>query len=276
MTRSPHTPLSYAHPEDPWWKYGLIRGLELASGVREIERRYEILKAQNLQGVAIWTEALRLLEVEVRYDPEALARVPAEGPVVFVANHPFGVLDGLALGHLVAQVRPRFFVLVHEALTREGSLAEFLLPIDFGETREAMRTNIETKQQATARLRAGEALAIFPAGGVSTAPWPRREAVDFPWKRFVAKLIQQTQATVVPLHFHGQNSPLFHFASRLHLHLRTGLLLHELRNKLGSEVRVTVGAPIPYEDLAHLRDRQALLDHLRAVVMRLRDAPSRG
>jgi putative hemolysin len=269
MTREASSPLSYAHPDDPWWKWQLIRGLEVATGVREIERRYEALKAKNLSGAALWGEALRQLEVSVVYDRQVLARVPGQGPVVFIANHPFGVLDGLALGYLVASVRPQFFVLVHEALTREGSLTGYLLPIDFSETRAALHTNLQTRQQAIARLRAGEALAIFPAGGVSTAPWPGQKAVDFAWKRFVAKLIQQTQATVVPLFFHGQNSPLFHLASRVHGHLRAGLLLHELRNKMGREVSVTLGAPLPFEQLAHLRDRQLLLDHLRAVVEEL-------
>lgn len=273
MRHQPALPLSYAHPDDPWWKWQLIRGLERLSGGLEIEQRYNALKTKQVQGADLWGEALAQLDVRLVYDAEALARVPAQGPVVFIANHPFGVLDGLALGYLVAQVRPQFFVLVHEALTREGSLRDYLLPVDFAETREAQRTNLDTRAKALARLRAGEALAIFPAGGVSTAPWPGRQAVDFPWKRFIAKLIQQTQATVMPIFFHGQNSPLFHLASRLHLHLRTGLLLHELYNKLGQEVHLTIGEPIPYTQLAGIRDRQALLDHLRAVVMGLGTDP---
>ncbi|MEM6395859.1 MAG: hypothetical protein AAF741_05895 [Bacteroidota bacterium] len=70
--------------------------------------------------------------------------------------------------------------------------------------------------------------------------------------------------------FPGQNSRLFHLASKLDEHLRAGMLINEIRNKMGKEIEVKIGHPIDYSDLAPIRDRQALLDYLQSRVMELK------
>ncbi|MEO0471880.1 MAG: glycerol acyltransferase, partial [Bacteroidota bacterium] len=138
--------------------------------------------------------------------------------------------------------------------------------IDFAETKSALRTNIATRQKAEKRLAAGEAVVIFPSGGVATAPNVFGKAEELPWKRFTAKLIQKSQAAVLPVYVEGQNSFLFQLASRLSLSLRLGLLLHEARNKMGTRISIQIGDPIPFENLVHLKNRQALLEHLQESV----------
>ena len=257
--------LSYASAEDPWWKRNLIRFLEFLTGRPKIERLYKELREMDLVPNKVWDVALEKLEVSAVYDKRQLDKIPHEGPLVFISNHPFGVLDGLLLGQLVSCVRKEFSVLVHDALTKQDErLDKFLLPVDFRETKEALHTNIETRKKSMETLQAGNALAIFPAGGVSTSPKGFGKAQDLEWKRFTAKLIQRSKATVVPVYFHGQNSRLFQLVSQISQLLRYGLLLHEVRNKMGDQIQVTVGDPIPFEELSEIKDRQQLLDHLRA------------
>lgn len=261
---SPQSPrLTYASPGDPLLKRAVINTVELATGRRRLERMYREVHLQALPSQQVWKALLDKLEVKLRYDEGQLSSLPKEGPLVFVANHPFGVLDGLVLGHLVAQAREEFYVLVNEVLTREPTLAGHLLPIDFRETKAAARTNLNTRSRAMERLQAGAALAIFPAGGVATAPKLfKKTAEDLAWKRFVAKLITFTEATVVPIYFHGQNSRLFQVASQVSANLRLSLLLHEIRNKIGAEIKIEIGDPIPYADWGGLK-KQALIDSLR-------------
>jgi putative hemolysin len=185
------------------------------------------------------------LDINLCFDGYPILEIPREGPLIFIANHPFGVVDGLALGEIISIVRPEFAILVNAVLCRNPQLDPFLLPIDFREISEAMKTNIRTRKEALDRLSRGEAIAIFPSGGVATAPFPGKEPVDLEWKRFLIKLVTQSKATVVPLYFHGKNSFWFQLASFLHMNLRLGLLLFEVKNKIGKTLFVTIGNPIP-------------------------------
>jgi len=261
--------LSYSQSDDPLIKRMAIGAIEFATGRRKLERIYNQIRKANLPPAKIWGTALEKLDIAMVYDEVQLAKVPRTGPVVFVANHPFGVVDGLILGHLVSRVRERFVILVNEVLCREEQLEDYLLPIDFSETREALYTNLRSRNRAIEHLQAGEALAIFPAGGVATAPRLWKRTQDLEWKRFTAKAIQQAQATVVPLYFHGRNSRLFQVASQINLNLRLSLLLNEIRNKMGKSVHISIGDPIPYTNLAHFKDRQRMLDHLRETTLSL-------
>lgn len=261
--------LTYSKPNDPPLRKIMIAAIERATGRRKLERFYNEILALDLPPAELWSAALAKLQVRMVFDAAQLAKVPTEGPLVFVANHPFGVVDGLILGHLVSRIRERFVILVNEVICKEEQLADFLLPIDFQETKEALQTNLRSRQETMARLKRGEALAIFPAGGIATAPRVFGKAQDLEWKRFTAKVIQQTQATVVPIYVHGQNSRLFQLASRIHLQLRLSLLLHEIRNKIGKTVRVTIGDPIAYETLSQAADRNGMLTYLRKVTFNL-------
>lgn len=268
MNQTPD-PLSYAHPEDPLFKRLLISALERATGKRRVVRVYEEVKALEGGGFNVWDEALHRLGITARYDATRLAGLPQDQPLVFIANHPFGVVDGLLLGQLIHRVRPRFRILVNEVLCRDTLFADYFLPIDFREDRAAMQTNLQTRRIAQAELSEGGSIGIFPSGGVATARIPWRRAVDLEWKRFTAALIQRSGATVVPLYFQGRNSTLFQLASRVDQNLRLGLLLHEVRNKMGTTVPIRIGEPIAPEEWRAFGDRQALLDRLRERVMQL-------
>jgi putative hemolysin len=104
---------------------------------------------------------------------------------------------------------------------------------------------------------------IFPAGGIAKATGLRRSITDIEWKLFAAKIIQMTKATVVPVFFHGNNSWVFNTVSQFSQTLRLALIISELRNKIGKSIRVTIGDPLPYDELSGIKKRQALLNHLR-------------
>jgi putative hemolysin len=273
MDKTPD-PLSYAHPEDPLLKRILISALERATGRNRVASVYREVKALEAPGLNVWGESLRRLRISGSYAVEKLRSLPRDRPLLFIANHPFGVVDGLLLGQLMREVRPDFRILVNEVLCRDSLFDDYFLPIDFREIKAAMRTNLRTRQIAMSELAGGGMVGIFPSGGVATAhrPWGRAE--DLEWKRFTAGLLQRSEATVVPLFFYGQNSPLFHLASRIDPNLRLGLLLHEVRNKMGWSLRIGIGDPIPPDEWRGFGDRQAILDRLRERVFQLEEIGS--
>src|ERR1700679_1250947 len=214
---------SYASADDPRLKRFLIRLIERMTG----QPRQRILVGHDLE--------------------DALARLPRAGALVIVANHPLGVLDGVIVCQLIARVRSDFRVLTNAVLNRADEVKQFLLPVDFSETKEALDTNLKSRAAAKQHLLAGGCLIVFPAGGVSTTPKPwDKHAVDAEWKNLTARLIAQAKAPVVPVYFAGQNSRLFQLASHVSMTLRLSLLFKEVHDRIGTEVHVRIGEVIAY------------------------------
>ncbi|MEM7348942.1 MAG: lysophospholipid acyltransferase family protein [Chloroflexota bacterium] len=212
------------------------------------------------------------MEISLDYNEDQLAKIPKEGPVIFIANHPFGILDGLAVCHIAEKTRGDFKILLHSLLCREKEIEPYILPVDFSETREAIASNIETKHKAMAMLQNGGTVVIFPAGGIATTTkGPFGKATDLEWKLFTAKMIRMTQATVVPIYFPGQNGFIFQMASQVSLTLRLSLLIREVKKRIGDTVKFTIGDPISYQALASIKAKKQLLNHLREVTYSLGD-----
>jgi putative hemolysin len=261
---------SYAEPDDPRLKRFFIRLIERMSGQPYLKWLYEDHLANPLAGESFWDAAVRRLELKIVCNEDALARWPREGPLIVVSNHPFGVLDGVVICHLVSRVREDFRVLTNAVLMRAKAIREFLLPIDFAESEEAVKTNLQSRAAAKAHLLNGGCLIIFPAGGVSTTPKPwNKRAVDAEWKTYTGRLIAQAKAPVAPVFFAGQNSRMFQLASHISLTLRLSLLFKEVHDRIGSEMHVRVGDAAPFEELPATGDRQAFMRHLREMTYRL-------
>jgi putative hemolysin len=262
---APHSiRFSYARPDQRWRDRLLIETIERLSGQPHLKRLYETYALNPERDENIFAAAMRLMRLTIDVDQSALDRIPRQGPIIFVSNHPFGVLDGLVLGRLATRVRPDAKVLTHSLLCQPPEARNYLLPIDFGNTDAARATTLATRRRALDWLRSGHALVVFPGGSVATSakPW-RGPALDPPWHPFVAKLIRQSGASVVPVYFGGQNSRLFHIASHTHYALRLSLLFYESARRLGTRVPVAIGAAIAADELAAFADRQDLMLELR-------------
>lgn len=253
---------TYASKADKFIKRRVIKFVELITGKKFVQRIYDEIVAEGVTPINVWNKTLQKLNIKVDYDQSQLDKIPATGPIIFIANHPFGIVDGVIFCDLVSKKRKDYFLMVNEVLSREPIMKDHLLPVDFRSNKAALQTNINTKNEAGERLKKGQCLVIFPSGGVATRFKMFGKVEEWPWKKSICKHIHNSKCTVVPMFFHGKNSELFQTASRISTNVRLGLLLNEARNKRGKSFRVEIGDPIPYEELEHLKDRQALIDHL--------------
>lgn len=268
---------SYSRPEQPWLNRSLIRTIERLSGQPRLEWLYRSWAANPPPGENLFAAAIRLLQIEVETYSEAWARVPRHGPVLFVANHPFGVIDGLLMGHLATSVRPDTKIITHSLLCQIPEAREFLLPVDFGRTPKAAQTSALTRRRSVEWLQQGHAVAVFPAGSVSTSQSPfRGPALDTAWHPFTAKLALLPGVRTVPVCFHGQNSRLFHLASHVHYVLRIALLFRETLRRANSRMSVSVGEPISAAELAAVGTREAVIRELRRRTLSLLGARAPG
>lgn len=278
MTRTDVTrDISYASSAQSRAGRALIRTMENLTGRLSLIRRAAGYENEVALGRSFWQVIPERYGLSLEIVGGSLANIPANGPLVLIANHPYGILDGLMMGHLLDRVRGDFRILANSVFRRAEALDRVVLPISFDEGKEALRLNLETRARALDYLAQGGAIGVFPGGTVSTAAKPFSAPMDPGWRNFTAKMIAKSDATVVPIYFAGHNSRLFQIASHLHSNLRLGLLIKEFRARLGEPVRIVVGEPIAAAALAPLkRDPNALMDYLRMQTYRLSPVPLRS
>ena len=261
---------SYVTENDGRIKRTVIRSIERLTGQPKLQRMYLENQANPRAGESFWDAAIRHLKLNVIFNQHGLDQIPKTGPLVVVANHPFGVLDGIVISHLISKVRSDFRILTNSVLYRAPEIRPYLLPIDFGEDKNALKTNLKTRSDARDHLSEGGTIIVFPGGTVSTVPKPYyRRAIDPAWKPFTSQLIQKSDAPVVPIFFDGQNSRLFQLASHMSPTLRLSLLFNEVYRRIGTNVELVVGTPIEAMALSQIKDRIALMSFLKEETYKL-------
>ena len=268
--------ISYAHSVKTRAARVLVRGLENVTGRPGLIRRARDYEKEVAEGADFWEVMARRYALELELPGPGLANLPKEGPLLVIANHPFGILDGLMLGRILSSVRGRhgFRIVAHQVFRKAREINESILPISFEGDREGLRLNLETRKTALDFLGAGGCIGIFPGGTVSTARAPFGTAMDPAWRTFTAKMAAKSGAAVVPIFFEGSNSRTFQIASHLHYTLRMGLLINEFRRRVGGSVSAVVGEPLPREEIRRRKgDARALMDYLRTETYKLSPRP---
>ncbi len=253
----------------------MIRVMENATGRLRLIKRAQGYLDEVAQGGDFWQIMADRYGLSLDVVGGSLDNIPTTGPLITVANHPYGILDGLMKGYILSQRRQgEFKVLANTVFKNSPDLDKIILPISFHETKEAAKANLATRNEAIQYLQSGGAIGVFPGGTVSTANSTRSKAMDPTWRNFTAKMIAKSDAVVVPIFFDGSNSRLFSVASRMHNTLRMGLLIREFKRKTNKPVRVVIGKPIPRAELDALKSNPtALMDYLRKATYELSPNP---
>jgi putative hemolysin len=187
--------------------------------------------------------------LDLRLDIRGLERVPREGRLIVVANHPTGLADGLAVYDALKGVRPDLcFYANADAHRVAPRFDEVLIPVEWvvaKRTRERTRLTLKLTREA---LEAERCLVIFPAGRLARRK-PGGGLSDPPWAASAPALARKHGAPILPVHLAGPYSTLFHLFDRFSGELRDITLFHEMLNKRGRRFTLTFGKPIPPEAL---------------------------
>ena len=192
--------------------------------------------------------ASELLDLSVQ--ASGLERIPRNGRVIVVCNHPTGLADGVAVDEVLKAARPdRIYFANADARRISPRLDEIFIPVEWVQakrTRDTIRLTVRRAQEA---LEAERALVIFPAGRISR----RRSGMlaDLPWASSALSLARRHRAPVLPIHLAGPPSRLFRLFDHFSAELRDVTLFHELLNKHGGHFRLTIGPLIPPEAIGH-------------------------
>lgn len=264
--------LSYAGTFTNPVKASAIRTIEWLTGkypLMKLIRQFERTGVPT--GQEFFTKALRTMGIAVRTPDAQVANIPAKGPLVVVANHPHGLVDGLVMGELIGRVRTDYKILTRSLLTGIPEIEDHMLPVPFPHEENAREQSLEMRNICMAHLKAGGVIILFPAGRVATSRGFFDKAVEFEWNPFTAKMVLRSGATVLPIYFPGTNTRLYHIADKLSATLRQGLLLHEIYRALNRAQSPVIGTPItPEEVKARGDDPRGLLLWLRERTLALR------
>ena len=242
--------------------------------VKRMDRLHEKLGSLP-EGTAISDRVLNAIDVGFEVSEADRARIPGCGPLIAVANHPFGAVEGLVLASVLGRARGDARIMANFLLASLGidGLKDVLLYVDPYQSAGSVRQNVKPLLEAIDWVRKGGALGIFPAGEVSHVQGLRTGVVDSQWNRSVAGIVRKTQASVLPIYFEGRNSLVFCTLGLIHPLLRSIMLPREnLRNER-RKIRVHIGKPVSFKKLAGLDDR-AMMDYLRLRTYNLKNRKS--
>jgi len=270
----PTRELSYATSARSRGGKALIRLIENSTGRRSLLKRVRGYEEEVASGANFFDVMVARYGLELDVVRGALDDIPRDGPLVVIANHPYGILDGLVLGHVLSRRRGTFKILANSVFSQGPGLQHHILPISFDEDRAAVATNLATRRESLSYLQAGGAIGIFPGGTVSTGAKPFSRPMDPSWRSFTARMIAKSNATVLPIYFDGHTSRMFQIASHMHATLRLGLLIKEFRSRVDTPVRLAIGKPFSRAQLEpHLPDAKGMMDFLRKATYELAPEP---
>lgn len=268
--------ISYAHSAETRGGRALIRLMENTTGRLRLIKRAAGYETEVAAGRDFWQVMMDRYGLSLDIVGGSLSNIPKTGPLILIANHPYGILDGMVMGHILSEARGDFRILAHSVFRKAEELNRILLPISFDETKEAVKLNIQTRKDSLKYMDQGGAIGIFPGGTVSTSERLFGPPMDPGWRSFTARMVAKSNATVVPLYFEGHTSRLFQIASHMHLTLRRGLLIKEFKKRVDSPVRVVIGDPIGRDKLNALSgDSKQMMDFLRKATYELNPSPAK-
>ncbi len=267
--------LTYANSfDDPWTAFA-IKAIEWCTGKISILRMVNRFEKKNAlyRGQKFWRGALDTMGIDLLTPPDQIANIPDKGPVVVVANHPHGMVDGMILAELIGRVREDYRILTRSVLTGlDEAATSFMIPVPFPHDPDAQRKMVEMRARAMKHLSEGGVVALFPSGVVMSSDSWFGPPIEREWNVFTAKMIRRSGARVVPIYFPGRNSRAYQIACQISPVLRQGLLLHEIVRSCNRPQAPVIGAPLTEEQMKPLEtDPRGFMAWLREHTLSLGD-----
>ena len=263
--------LSYANTFTNPFQRNTIKTLELLTGKLRLLRKVRQFEKMGIPfGQPFWSQALDLLGIELLTSEGEISRIPKKGPLVIVANHPHGLVDGMVLAELIGTVRTDYKILTRSLLTGVKQIDQFMIPVPFDHEENVLQKSLEMRRCAMKHLENDGVLVLFPSGKVASSDTIFGSVVEGEWSPFTAKLIQKSNADVLPIFFPGSNSRMYQIANQISATLRQGLLIYEVVHAMNKPQKPVVGNLIKQDEISSWRrDPRGFMRWLRDTTIAL-------
>ena len=239
--------------------------IELFSGKLILKKLYDQYLIENNPPENFWHDAIKKLKINLITHYYNSAVIPKTGRVIVIANHAFGVVDGVSICSLISKVRQDYKMITHKVLRHADAVKDKIIPIDFTSSKQAIKDNINARKVAEEVLNQNGILIIFPSGQIATKKKLNKfiKADDGEWKQFTSKLAIRTKSSILPIYFEGENSQLFHIANKIGQTFRYSLMMYELKRKIGSNINIHIGKTILFLKIKEIDDLKEITKFIR-------------
>lgn len=228
---------------------------------------YQALRKENVNVNEFADDVLKVMNIKL--DVKNPERIPKDGRIITVSNHPFGAIDGIILITILRQIRENFRIMATEMLGHIPELKDHFILVD--NFKRGNSRNLKPLRDSLSWLKNDGLLSMFPAGVVSHYTFERNKVADSEWSTQVAKIARKTKSDILPVYFNGRNSTWFQIAGVMHSAFRTMMLPRELMKKQQSTIEVVIGKPIPFNELEKFEHDRELTDYVRFKTYQLSD-----
>lgn len=266
FTKYDRRSLTYANSFDAPATAATIRSIEWVTGKLTIIRMIRAFEKRGAPaGQPFWRAALDTMGIDLLTPEIELDNIPLDGPVVAVANHPHGLVDGMILADLIGRRRTDYKILTRALLTGIDEVAaSYMIPVPFPHEPDAQRKSVEMRAKAMTHLKEGGLISVFPSGVVASSDSMFGPVNEREWNVFTAQMIRRSGAKVLPIYFPGSNSRVYQMANRISVTLRQGLLLHEVVKSCNNPQKPVVGPVVDDEHMKMLdTDPRGFMSWLR-------------
>jgi putative hemolysin len=256
---------TFASSEVNIFSQNFIKITEILTGKLTLKSLYDQYLKEDNPPENFWHDAIRKLQIKIISHYYSNIKIPKSGKLIIIANHVFGVADGLTLCSLVSNVRSDYKLITHKVLRQAEAVKNKIIPIDFSESKEAIKSNIAARKEAEEFLNNEGVIILFPSGTIATKDkiFRKYKAYEKNWKQFTSKLSLRTKSPVLPMYFEGQNSQLFHIANKIGQTFRYSLMMYELKRKIGDTIDIHIGDLISHEKIKNIGDLIEITKFLR-------------
>ncbi len=243
--------------------YSLIqRPLEAFLGITELNETYDRLVKKTSGN--FFKRAVEAIGIDYEIDEADLKKIPQNGSLIVVSNHPLGGLDGIVLGAVLLQVRSDAKLILNGLLSYMPEIKEYAICVNPFGGAKATSQNVASMKDTIRHLKSGACIGTFPSGTVSHIHLRDCCISDPEWNTNIAQIARRTKSDILPVYFDGRNSWLFYIAGLIHPRLRTLLLVREMfyvaRRK---KVKMRVGGVISARKLSEFPNDDELTSWLR-------------
>jgi len=166
-------------------------------------------------------------------------------PLIIVANHPTGLLDGLSILYVLFSENRKVKIVVNYLLKEFAAIDEalgdtFIYVNPFDKEKEK-KSSYEGLKKIMESLSKKEVVVFFPAADVSKISIKSCAIIDCEWNNTCIKFIKKSNIKIIPIFTHAKNSFAFYLLNTINSKIGLFFIINEFFNKSNSTINLTIG-----------------------------------